>query len=130
MLSTLYPGVAALAMLLLVTSSACWKASRPETPVESMSPTVQLLPRSLPSALRSRHGGGKLEGGGRPGRAAARERRAHLGRDRGQLAGIIRIGGVAALLQSRSERLDARTAAEGGVEARVAGEQRDIILKA
>src|SRR5512146_2727081 len=37
--STLYPGVAALAILLLVTCSACWHASSPETLVESRSAT-------------------------------------------------------------------------------------------
>src|SRR6185312_7370998 len=35
--STLYPGVEALAILLLVTSSACWNARSPETLVESRS---------------------------------------------------------------------------------------------
>src|ERR1700691_3500370 len=110
-------------MLLLVTSSACWNASRPETLVESISPMrcasenacIRVYRQSARGLERMFQGGAaRADGGG----------------DRGDLAGIVRVRRVAAALQCAGERVRVATGVECGGVPRAAAEQRYIILKA
>src|SRR5579863_295839 len=81
-----------------------------------MSAMARLLPWSLRHGGH-RHGARQLEG------------RGYLTGDGCDLVGIIRIGGVARLLQRSGEGGDA-AAAESGTEARVAAQQRYVVLEA
>src|SRR5579862_461861 len=109
-------------MLLLVTSRARWRASRPETPVVSASPMTQALQEARTAIYRLGQGG--LESRG------LRQRAGEAVGERAHLAGIIRVGGIAALLERASESLDVAAGIQRGGVAGVAAQQGDIILKA
>src|SRR5258708_14665316 len=110
-------------MLLLVTLRACWKASRPETLVESMSPMRCASENACRWGYRRDARG--LERLFQ--HCAARVDRCG---DRGDLAGIVRVGRVATALQRAGECVDVASGVERGGVTWIAAEQRYIILEA
>src|ERR1700722_15462493 len=110
-------------MLLLVTSSACWNASRPDTLVESISPMRGSSENACIRVYRHRARG--LERRGHGGAA-----RADGGCDGSDLAGVVGVRRIAAALQRAGERVDVAAGVECGGIPRAAAEQRYIILKA
>src|ERR1700680_1522873 len=92
-------------MLLLVTSSARWKASKPETLVERMSLIHKPLKRSR--TRRYRQCTGQLEiVHTRACRGGVVDLMCNCVRDRGYLACVVGIRGVTTALQAGCERLD------------------------
>src|SRR5665213_1183493 len=103
-------------MLLLMVSSAVWKASRPDTPVDNISPiTASLQSYGFPTSSY-RHSRLKLERLARHRDAQRLDARGHGG----ELLYIIRIGRIAPTLQRTGKRADVIASAEHGLIARTA----------
>src|SRR6185503_4599604 len=119
----LYPGVDAFETLLLVTLSACWKASRPDMLVERISPircasedACHRVYRPCTRGLECRFQGCELRTDA-PGNGA-------------DLARVVRVGCVAALLQGGRESMHIAAGVEGGGVARTVAKERNVVLKA
>src|SRR5580704_13968598 len=113
-------------MLLLVTSSACWKASRPETLVDRRS-AMPFAPLERGGTVGYRPRVGELDL--RLTGAAAGHQRRHLLGDAGDLGRVVRIGGIPTFLQGTGKGAHVTPRAECGAVARVAAQRRDIILQ-